>query len=220
MNGFVIEQPLTLLRDGDGDDFARNLVRRWSRSDGYLTSDFAENLDLDRLVMLDAPRADQPSPDILYCGKNALAGKLIGQSWLEQPTKVSAFKTEFRKLVGRHYEKAQKTELPVFDLVSAPTIVNETPYNFRYERLILPVTTLAGSLFLYCYSFAPNFSAQKSYRGSSDECQFDQHRQNTHLVSPPAPAECAILSRADKQSYTPTWPHIPTGPYLGASSHK
>ncbi len=198
MNGFVVEQPISLLSSGDGDSFARTLLKRWQRSDGYLTRDFGHDLSIDRLVMLDTLRSNELSPEILYCGENALAGKVIGERWLEEPTKTTAFRPEFRELVGAHYGKAQKSELPVFDLVSAPTCVDGKCFKFKYERLILPVRTLAGAMFLYCYSFAAAASPHRLDQEPSDEFPLDQHRQNIHPANQFALEAHATQYRADK----------------------
>ncbi len=218
MKGYVVEQSLAAIAKGDGDDFARHLVQTWQKTNGLLTDDF--NVDLERLVMLDAPQPGQPSPDILYCGENALASKVIGRGWLDEPTKAETFKQEFRALVGQHYLKAQSTETPVFDLVSAPTFVNGNQFDFRYERLILPVRTLAGALFLYCYSFAPGVSRRMSDPLPSEACRHDQPQQNRHLASPPAWEECAIQSLVGRPSSNPNEPHIHPEPYQAASSHR
>lgn len=199
MKGFVLEQPLVSLQKGDGDAFARKLVQNWTLSDGYLSKAFCDGLDLDRLVLLDVPQINSPSPAILYCGREALAGKLIGQSWMEQRTKAEAFRHEFRALIGRNYNKAYKTDKPVFDIVSAPTVVNGQPYDFMYERLILPVKTLAGATLLYCYSFAPNVSLRRLDPTRPDKFRRDQFPQNTHLASPLAPEELATQFLVDRQ---------------------
>lgn len=205
MSSKVIEQPLENILRGDGDDFARDLLRAWIDCEGYLTSDFV--VDVDRLVLLDALQPGQPSPDILFCGENALAASAIGGNWHQMPTKAETFKRDFRKLIGRHYEKAMKTDRPVFDFVSAPTSVNERAFNFKYERLILPLRTLVGAQFLYCYSFAPSLKVSKLDPVPAGEFQLHQHPQNTRLLNRPAWAECATQFRADIPSSSPSVPH-------------
>lgn len=218
MTGFAVEQSLSMLLDTDSEPFACELYTKWVSAGGYMTSDF--DVDIEKLVLLDAPRSGQLSPEILYCGEDALASKTIGQQWSESLVKTDGFKDDFRQLVGQHYTKAQKTEAPVFDLVSAPTSVCGNTFNFRYERLILPVWTLAGALFLYCYSFAPNTSLRRLNLGSSDESLQCRRRQNRHHEDLFASEEFATQCLLDKPLNSPNAPHTPPILYPDASNHR
>lgn len=178
--GFVIEQNATSVLKGDGDNFARELLSVWVTFNGHLSPNFIPYFD--KLIMLDRCFSASPSPEILYCGEDALASRIMGSDWADEPPSAAcAFEIGYRRLVGAHYHKAQEVNQPIFDLIGTPVRLNGELKYLRYERLIMPITTPAEAMFLLCYSFAPiRYLAEVGLEPTA-ECLGYRRPQNKHL---------------------------------------
>ncbi|WP_139052124.1 hypothetical protein [Roseibium sp. TrichSKD4] len=183
MNGKVVSLDIKAISNGFADELSKDLLTSWEASKGHLLDDLCYALP--KLVLLDPANADGNSPDILYCGEEALAAKIMGREWADNAeTAAAAFDRDYRELVGRQYTIAHNTQRPAYDLVTTPFKLKTHKIDLVYERLILPVSTKAGANIIACYSFSSNRYIQQFHQESIDEFRVDQRPQNTSHADP------------------------------------
>jgi len=153
MNAFVAQFSVNDVDKGGADDFARQLLETWRSSRGLLCDEM--QMLFSNLVLFDGIPTPNDTPDILFCGTDSLATKILGSGWADGPDKARLnLDATYRRLVGESYRMAAKETKPVFDMVSTP-LRSDDPASrqLRYQRLILPLATHSGARFLVCYSF-------------------------------------------------------------------
>lgn len=182
--GAVYELDERTIPKGGADETAQKLLEAWVTNGGFLHDDLVGLSSL--LLLFDGIQEDGSPPQMLLCGENALAKRLLGDEWAEAPkTAVSALEQEYIALIARGYKRAAVERRPVFEYVTTNLQYGDDPLlQLRYQRLILPFQTLQGATFLFGYSH--DVGTRGPLRGylPSDKCLHWPELQNAGHASP------------------------------------
>lgn len=119
MNAFIAQFAVGDVDKGGADEFARKLLETWRSSRGMLCDDM--QMLFSNLVLFDGVPTPNDTPDILFCGTDSLATKILGSGWADGPDKARLnLDATYRRLVGESYRMAAAETKPVFDMVSTP----------------------------------------------------------------------------------------------------
>lgn len=137
---------------GGSDDNARLILNIWERSGGVLTDDLLRISST--FVTFCANQSAPDTPNLMHCGKNALAARLLGDDWACMPKRaIGALDDNYLELVSRGYRVASIDHKPTFDFISTNLHCEDVgAVQLRYQRLIVPFHSLHGVTFLFCYS--------------------------------------------------------------------
>lgn len=204
MRNFVHTFDVKDVDAGCADDRARKLLDIWRSSNGFFSEDLVNNSDV--LVILGDNTRTHALPTIYSAGPEALSTKVLGSSWAETPeTADSTFQNQYKSLVALAYHRAAKDNVPVFDLVSSNIARNaDSGFNLRYQRLILPFSSLQGAQFLLCYSMEAGRTPLTMGPGTGGKHLQVQAQQSARHSSPPAPAPSAISRHLPFPCYSPS----------------
>ncbi len=148
----VFELDANDIERGAADPLTQRLLSIWKQSEGYLAS---ELVDLSpSLLLFDGQPTGKLAPDMLIVGENALATRILGADWADQPkSAVTVLDDGYIDLIGRGYKKSIYTKKPVFEYVATRLNYGDgPPVELKYQRLIVPFQTIYGCSFLFCYS--------------------------------------------------------------------
>ena len=203
MRNFVHTFDLKDVDAGCADDRARKLLEIWRSSNGFFCEDLVNSSDV--LVILGDNTRTETLPTIYSAGPDALSTKVLGNSWAETPESAdSTFQSHYKCLVALAYHRAAKENVPVFDLVSSNIAKSaDTGFNLRYQRLILPFSSLQGAQFLICYSMEAGRTPLTRGLGTNGKPLQVPARQNARHSSPPAPAVSARSRHLPFPCYSP-----------------
>ncbi len=160
---------------------AKELFRLWRRAGRDPEANYDAFIPYSpELLLMCKPTKDKPMSNLLFCGRDSMATRIFGEDWARTSGKnPNVFAPDYGEVVGRSQAFSLETLEPVYDFVSSH--VGQEP--MVYERLLLPVKTVAGLTFLVCYSMPLELPDRVSF-GSSDEPQCDESPQKTYCSNP------------------------------------
>ena len=213
---FVYSLNVDDIEKGFSDDTARRMLEIWKASNGAVTDDFVSLSPHTVLFKGNAQAGDVP--DLLLTGNDALANKLLREGWADSAQNArQTFDDDYRKMVGHGYEVASRCFSPVFDLVSSRIRHwSGELVDLKYQRLIVPLMTGQGAVFLACYSRSVD-SIQPALGPQQGE-QSPQVRQlqNRDYAGMRRPGGSASATRQAAPTCNPNLGDIVSGSCLGA----
>lgn len=213
---FVYSLDVEDIEKGFSDDTARRMLEIWKASNGAVTDEFVSLSPHTVLFKGNAKAGDVP--DLLLTGNDALANTLLQDGWADSAQNArQTFDDDYREMVGRGYEVATRCFAPVFDLVSSRIRHwSGELVDLKYQRLIVPLMTGQGAVFLACYSrkvgsIQPAVDPQRG-----EQSPQDRQQQSRDYAAMRRPAGFSSAARLVVPTYTPSLGDIVSGSCLGA----